>query len=165
MKSYMKVTNLLPLAVMFCAATLAVTPVEAQVQALQIKGSINATENHTVSPPTMSVQLEGTGHATYLGLYVLTVAETVTLRTLASQGTFAIETEGGASLSGTVAGQGTIINGGTEAMIDEVYTITGGTGRFAGATGTLVGHRVVDRTTLNSSGTMAGTITPPGHQG
>ena len=152
---------MLSLAVMFCAATFAVTPAVAQVQALQIKGSIDATEDHTVTPPTMKVALEGTGHATLLGLYVLTVAEKVFLPTLASTGTFEIDTGGGATLFGTVAGQGTIISGGTEASITEVYTVAGGTGRFKGAAGAITVQRIVNRSTLNSSGTMEGNVSLP----
>lgn len=150
---------MLPLAVMFCAATFAATPAVAQV--FQIKGSIDATEDHTVTPPTMKVALEGTGHATLLGLYVLTASETVSLPTLASTGTFEIDTGGGATLFGTVVGQGTIINGGSEASIAEIYTIAGGTGRFKGATGGITVQRIVNRSTLNSSGTMEGTVTLP----
>jgi len=162
MKRSIKLVSALPLAAMICAATFA-APRPADTDILHLKGSIKATEDHTVTPPTMTVQLQGTGHATHLGLYVLTAEETVTLPALASQGTFEIATEGRAMLSGTVAGQGTLINGGTEAVIDEVYTVTGGTGRFHGATGTISVHRVVNRTTLNSSGTMEGTLTLADH--
>ncbi|HUJ43698.1 MAG TPA: hypothetical protein VLW52_08840 [Opitutaceae bacterium] len=162
MKRYIKPISILPLAVMLCAATFAAPP-RADGDVLHIKGSIKATEDHTVTPPTMTVQLEGTGHATHLGLYVLTAEETVTMPALASHGTFEIDAEGGAMLSGTVAGQGTLINGGSEAVIDEVYTITTGAGRFHGATGTITVNRVVDRTTLNSSGTIEGTLTLPDH--
>lgn len=158
----MKSTTLLPLAVMFCTATFAVTPASAKV--LHLKGSIAAMENHTVTPPTMTVQLEGTGHATHLGLYVLTAEETVTVPALASTGNFEINAGCGDTLVGTVAGQGTLINGGTEAMIEEVYTVTGGSGRFRGATGAITVQRVVDRATLNSSGTIDGTITVPEHR-
>jgi hypothetical protein len=78
-------------------------------------------------------------------------------------GEFAIDSLCGDQLFGSVVGQGTIINAGSEASIAEVYTITGGTGRFAGATGAIAVNRVVDRTTLISSGTIDGIVTLPDH--
>ena len=46
--------------------------------------------------------------------------------------------------------------------IVEHMTITGGTGRFAGATGTFTRQRVVDGATGSSMGSLAGTISSPG---
>jgi hypothetical protein len=48
------------------------------------------------------------------------------------------------------------------ASIVEVGTITEGTGRFAGATGTFTVERLVDLTTGISSGSFSGTISSPG---
>jgi hypothetical protein len=42
--------------------------------------------------------------------------------------------------------------------IVEVYTITGGTGRFAGATGNFTLESTVEQTTGVSSGTLSGAI-------
>ncbi len=160
MKRYLKPLGLLLLAVTFSAATFAVPP-PAGVATLPIKGSIKATEDHTVTPPVMSVQLTGTGQSTLLGLYVLTADETVALATLTSQGNFRIDTESGGVLFGTVAGHGTPTDTPNEVLIEEVYSVTGGSGRFDGATGSITVNRVVDRATMNSSGTMAGTVMVP----
>ncbi len=46
--------------------------------------------------------------------------------------------------------------------ITEIQIITGGTGRFAGAKGSFTVERLVDLTTLLSSGSFHGTITSPG---
>ena len=45
--------------------------------------------------------------------------------------------------------------------IIETYTITGGTGRFAGANGTFTVERTANQATGETSGTMNGTIILP----
>ena len=158
MKSYLKITTILPLAAMFLAATLAgATP--AAAQDFQVKGYFTALETHAVTPPTMAVALEGTGCASHLGFFSLSVDETLFLPTLTSQGTFELEASNGDTLSGTVTGQGTINPANpNEVVIVEQFTITGGTGRFRHATGTFTTHRVLNRTTSVSAGTIDGVI-------
>jgi len=63
----------------------------------------------------------------------------------------------GDTLTASVVGQGTV-TGPTTRSIVEVYTVTGGTGRFAGTTGTLTLERTLDVVTGVSSGTFSGTI-------
>ena len=41
------------------------------------------------------------------------------------------------------------------------HTVTGGTGRFAGATGVIIAERVLDVLTLLSEGTITGTLLLP----
>jgi hypothetical protein len=59
-------------------------------------------------------------------------------------------------------GQGTPTETPGISHIEEINTITGGTGRFVGATGSFIMERLVDLTTGSTSGSFNGTITSPG---
>jgi hypothetical protein len=164
MKQYLKSLTVLPLAVMFFATAFAVAPA-ASAKDLHIAGAIDTLENDVVTPPTMLVQLEGTGCASHLGHYVLSVKETVFLPTLASTGTIEIDVGCGDKLFGTTVGQGTPTDDPDVVSIVEVNTITGGTGRFRGATGTITVYRLLDVPATTSSGAIVGTIKLPDQRG
>ena len=83
------------------------------------------------------------------------VATGPTTRT--AHGTTTFVAANGDTLLATVAGHGTRI-GPTVLSIVEVYTITGGTGRFADATGTFTLENTLEQTTGVSSGTFSGAI-------
>ena len=46
--------------------------------------------------------------------------------------------------------------------IEEHWTITGGTGRFAGATGSFIAERVLSIADSSTTGSFQGTISSPG---
>ncbi len=158
MKTGFKSISILPLAVMFFATAFVST---ATAKTLHIAGAIYTTENDVVTPPTMLVQLEGDGCATQFGRYSLLIKETVFLPTLASNGTIVIDAGCGDKLFGTTLGQGTPTDDADEVSIVEVNTITGGTGRYKGATGTITVTRLLNVPENTSSGAIIGTITVP----
>jgi hypothetical protein len=136
---------------------LAVSAVSAMAAETPFKGTVNAHETVVPSPPTASLTRDGTGTATYLGRYTEHIVMTINLPTLSSAGTATFTAANGDALTAAVLGQATR-TGPTTLSIVEVYTITGGTGRFADATGTFTLHSTVDQTTGVSSGTFSGAI-------
>jgi len=129
---------------------------------LLLKGSLQATETHLVTPPTMFIDATGSGNATQLGVYTMSFQAEVYLPTLfAAFETATLVAADGAQIFAEGSGQGTPTGTPGIVSIVETYTITGGTGRFAGATGNLTVERLIDRATLISSGSITGTIVLP----
>ncbi len=101
----------------------------------------------------------GTGEATHIGLYTMVAGEHVDLATGAiTGGFFTLTAANGDTISGTYSGQalpgltGYVVSG----------PITGGTGRFVGATGFLVWHGALDPVALTFSDVITGTISSVG---
>ena len=155
----MKIRRPLFLAVIAVAAV-SLTSIAASAVAAEtpFKGTVNADETVVPSPPTASLTREGTGTATYLGRYTEHIVMTINLPTLSSTGTATFTAANGDTLTATVLGQATPTTTPGVLSIVEVYTITGGTGRFADATGTFTLHSTVNQATGLSSGTFSGAI-------
>lgn len=120
---------------------------------LPFRGTLQATE--TVAGALH--QLSGTGEATHLGRFTLLSEFTVIPPPVSTaSGTATWIAANGDEIFTTVAGQA-VITFPTAALV-ETHTLTGGTGRFAGASGTLVVERSLNIPTLASSGSITGTI-------
>ena len=76
---------------------------------------------------------------------------------MSSTGAATFTAANGDTLTATVAGQATRTSPTTLSVV-EVYTVTGGTGRFADATGSFTLHSTVDQPTGVSSGAYSGAI-------
>ena len=124
------------------------------------KGTANAVETSVVVFPNASITRDGTGTATYLGKYTSHATFQVNLLTFFGTGVATFTAANGDTLSTSVVGQGTPIGPipPTVLSIVEVYTITGGTGRFAGATGSFTQELTLNVITHVSSGTFSGEI-------
>lgn len=134
----------------------------AEERQLLLKGSLQATETHLVTPPTMFVDAHASGNATQLGAYTMRFQGEVYLPTLfAASESATLEAADGSKIFAKGWGQGTLTATPGIVSIVETYTITGGTGRFDSATGSFTVERLVDRATLISSGTISGTIVLP----
>jgi len=126
-----------------------------------LKGSFDAVETHELAPPIMFVDATGLGNATHLGLFTYNLQAEVSLPSLAASASATLIAANGDMIFGEGVGQGTPTGDPSVVSIVETYTITGGTGRFAGATGNFTVERLLDRATLVSSGTISGNIVLP----
>lgn len=128
---------------------------------LLLRGSILAAEKYVIDFPIMSVTASGSGHATQLGRFTVSYTVEVNLLTIAGDGSVQFVAANGDSLFAEGTGKAT--ETGTPGVFNVVehFTITGGTGRFEGAGGSITLDRVVDTTTGATSGTIRGHIVLP----
>jgi hypothetical protein len=127
-------------------------------QQLPFKGTLAGVEVDQFEPPnTIVVNGTGSGNATHLGLFTVEYEVSVDLATGAGPAAAHFVSANGDSLFCEGNGQATEISPGV-AMIVESYTITGGTGRFAGAAGAFTVERVVELATGVTSGGFKGNI-------
>lgn len=148
------------LLVIILTSTTSAAPAAGERQLL-LKGSVQDTETQQVVFPTVFVNGTGSGNATHLGLYTISYQAQLNIPTLSATTSATLVAADGSSLFGEGTGQGTPTETPGIVSIVETYTITGGTGRFAGATGNFTVERVINRATLVSSGTIRGTIAMP----
>ena len=120
---------------------------------LPFRGAFEGHEVDQVVPPNLLVNGTAEGTATQLGRYTATFTVVVTLATSSSTGSIALVAANGDELVGTLTGQGTAIAPNVAHIIENV-TITGGTGRFAGASGSFTIDRTLDQLTGLSSGSL-----------
>jgi hypothetical protein len=139
------------------AVSLASIAVSAVAAETPFKGTVDAVETSRVVFPTAFLDREGGGTATYLGRYTEHVTMQINIPSMTSTGTATFTAANGDTLSASVVGRATR-TGPTVLSIVEVYTVTGGTGRFADATGSFTLTSTVEQTTGVSTGTFSGAI-------
>ena len=127
------------------AVALGSVAVSAAAAETPFKGTVHAVETGTVVFPTRFLDRTGTGNATHLGRYTEHVVMQINIPTMSSMGSATFTAANGDTLTASVVGQATR-TGPTSLSLVEVYTITGGTGRFADATGTFTLRSTVDQT-------------------
>jgi hypothetical protein len=139
---------------------------EARAKQWLLKGSLKANETNTVAFPTLSVAGTGSGHATHLGQFTITYQVSVDIRTGAGVASVQLVAANGDSLLAAGTGQSTPTGTPGVVQIAEQYTITGGTGRFAGARGSFTVNRELNQATGLTSGTITGVMrVPAGNHG
>jgi hypothetical protein len=152
----------LSLTAMILIATLSVAGA-AQQQPVHFKGNFQGadTDGPGPLPNTITVDTQGTGLGTHLGQFKFSQTLVVDFSG-SDSGTATLEAANGDTIYVSITGQGYPTN--TPFVFDvwETWTITGGTGRFAGSQGTAFVNRVADGPHLSTSGSFDGTITSPG---
>jgi hypothetical protein len=106
--------------------------------------------------------LYATGTATQLGQFTATVPHVVDPASREAVGTFQFVGASGDTIVGTMTGVATLTETPGVLFIVETSTITGGTGRFFGATGGFTVQRLYDRATGGFNGSFTGTISMGG---
>ncbi len=160
MKNITRSNIYLPMAAMILTAALAV-PAAAQKQ-VPFNGAMQGHDTDIgFTNTTVTVLTVGTGIGTLVGQFSFTQTITVDITNGHDTGSAQWFAANGDSISTTITGSGQVIEPGLF-RIEDVHTITGGTGRFAGAQGSFTVKRLASGVTFLTSGSYEGTITPPG---
>jgi hypothetical protein len=108
------------------------------------------------------VDVTGSGHATHLGDFTTHYRECFDPATGAvTDGSFTLTAANGDTILGTYGGQVSPTGDSTVFVYDDPGVITGGTGRFAGASGIVGTSGVVNLATGEYSGTITGSLSNP----
>jgi hypothetical protein len=162
----MRRANIYLLLVAIILTALAV-PAAAQKQ-LPFKGTIQGqdTDKGFTSPGMFLVETNGTGISTLLGQFKFILETTINVGESTDTGSAHFKAANGDTLDATYTTamkvEVTPTTDGVVFSIKEIYTITGGTGRFSGAQGNFVMERVADPQKFITFGSFYGIITSPG---
>jgi hypothetical protein len=150
----------LPMTAMLLTAALAdpVTP----NHALPFRGSIHGVVRVLgVQFPTLFAIGLDTGNATHLGRFAAAWEEEIDIPTNTGIGSGQMVAANGDSIFYDFTGQGTPTGMPNQVSVVLLATITGGTGRFVGASGSFVAELSVDLGAGLSAGSFKGTIVIP----
>jgi hypothetical protein len=135
-------------------------------QTVPFKGSLRGEADPPVFEPPPSpyftAHLQAEGQATHLGRFSMDYSHRVNLATLVAIGHAVFTAANGDTLMTDVQGEATPAGTPTAFTVVERHTITGGTGRFAGATGEFTVTSAVDFSDPFTSGEIDGWISAPG---
>lgn len=128
-------------------------------QAIPFMGTVQATATtEPVDPQNVRVLEDASGEATHLGRFTAAVEGSVNVVTLAGTNSWHFVAANGDSLFAEGPAQATWTVPPEEFVVVEDLTITGGTGRFEGATGSVTVERLVSTVTESSIGEFDGYI-------
>jgi len=169
MKTITKFRIYLPMAALILTAAVAM-PAAAQNQ-VPFKGALQGTDKDgALNFPILQVFTNGAGTGTHLGEFSYSQENAVNVTNGTGTGSIHWIAANGDTLDTTFTGVGGPTDapplcpglGDTFFRITEMHTITGGTGRFAGAKGSFIVERHASPVTFKTCGSYHGTITSPG---
>jgi hypothetical protein len=127
------------------------------------KGTVEGSVNRTLlDPPFAFDRFDITGDATQLGEFDLVIGALVDLSTRTAMGTYEFVAANGDTLSADFLGSSMPTANPGVVLITEVAIVTGGTGRFAGASGSFICKRLFEPATGMTIGSIQGTVSSPG---
>ena len=127
-----------------------------------VKGSLDGSYQGSGAPPLITLHVEAEGNATHLGLFTLDSVHVVNFADFTGAGTAVLIAANGDRLTTDLTGVATPQEAPGVFLVIETLLVTGGTGRFAGATGALVVERLTAPLGPDSgttAGTLSGTLT------
>jgi hypothetical protein len=124
-------------------------------------GALHAVESQRVEFPTLFANGSGSGNATHLGRFTFSYEVVVDLRTFSGPASAHFVAANGDIVFAEGSGQSYATETSDVRRVVETYTITGGTGRFADASGSFTVERLVNRTTGSTAGLFYGNILMP----
>jgi hypothetical protein len=136
----------------------------ASIATVPFKGRLEGTYAGSGEPPLVSVHVEAGGNSTHLGRFTFDSVHVVNFVDFTGAGTAELTAANGDTLTTTLAGVATPQDAPGVFLIVETFTVTGGTGRFAGATGQFVLERLSlpsGPTNGTTSGSFEGTLSVP----
>ena len=136
-------------------------PAPTKTSRMHFKGTMQSSEIYSNAFHTMFVSANGSGEANVLERFTASYQMEANLVDMSLSESISFAGANGDSLQATAVGQA--IEDRTPGMFNivEIYTITDGTGRFAGATGTFTLKRLVSITVGLASSTFEGYLIIP----
>src|SRR4029077_15858174 len=144
-------------------AVLALAGPAAAGEQVPFKGSLDGVVTITpLAPPFLSVLVEATGNATHLGKFTVEIPHVVNVANGSAIGSYEFTAANGDMVFAEFTGTATPTATPGVLYIEETATITGGTGRFANASGSFTVERLFDTVAGTTIGSFEGTISSPG---
>jgi hypothetical protein len=135
-------------------------PVAAGTQ-IPFSGMLEGTVTRAGAPPVVMVDVDAAGVATQLGQFALDIPHEVNVITRTATGSYIFVAANGDTLTADFVGHSMPTADPTVLYIEETATITGGTRRFAGATGSFTAQRLFDSIAGTTTGSFEGTVSTP----
>ena len=152
MKTIIQSLLCLKLAAVFLTATLFSS--QASAATVPFKASMEGLETPSI-PPSQPALLSASGEASHLGRFTFNLEADVSDDLSVATGSVQFTAANGDKIFGSFVGVATAINL-PIISIEEVITVTGGTGRFAGIEGSITLTRIVDVTNGFTAGVFDG---------
>ncbi|HEV8379421.1 MAG TPA: hypothetical protein VGP99_11275 [Tepidisphaeraceae bacterium] len=160
-KEFMKCFNSASRVAFLLLIILGLTRAVAAGEQVPFRGSLEGIVTAIPHPPTLSVDIQATGTASQLGQFTVEIPHVVTLATRTAVGSYEFTAANGDTLTADFEGASSLTETPGVLAIVEVATITGGTGRFAGATGSFTVNRLYDSVAGTTTGSFTGSISTP----